>query len=282
MADFKIRQAGLQDMDYIIRLAGEEGWNPGRHDAEAFFKADPAGFFLGCLDGKPVGCISAVKYGGFGFIGLFIVEKPYRGGYFGIHLGQEAFKYLEGCNMGLDGVVELQENYARMGFKMAHRNMRFEGRIPESLETDSSGSIVRADEADFEQLEAYDRLHFPDGRSAFLSYWISMPESGSLAFLGEGGVRGYGTIRRCEQGWKVGPLFADSPEIADALFRQLAREGRAGERIYLDITEENEEARKLVERYGMTFVFETARMYSMDRPSLKDDGIYGITTFELG
>ena len=282
MADFQIRQAGLQDMDYIIRLAREEGWNPGLHDAEAFYQADPKGFFLGLLEGKPVGCISAVKYGGFGFIGLFIVEKPYRGGYFGIHLGQAAFKYLEGCNIGLDGVVELQENYARMGFKMAYRNMRFEGSIQDAPESPSSGSIIPAIEADFEELEAYDRRHVPDGRRPFLKYWTSMPDSRTLAILEDGGIRGYGTIRRCWQGWKVGPLFADNPEIAEALFLQLLREGRPGEKVYLDILEENKEARMLADRHGMAFVFETARMYSMERPSLWDEGVYGITTFELG
>ncbi len=36
------------------------------------------GFFLGELDGAPIGCVSAVRYGsGFGFLGLYIVKAEH-------------------------------------------------------------------------------------------------------------------------------------------------------------------------------------------------------------
>ncbi len=49
-------------MDFAIQLAAKEGWNPGLHDAECFYRTDPDGFFIGLLDeNQPVGCISAVS-----------------------------------------------------------------------------------------------------------------------------------------------------------------------------------------------------------------------------
>ena len=45
----------------------------------AFFDADPKGFFIGKLNGEKISCISAVKYGDFRFIGLYIVKEPFRG-----------------------------------------------------------------------------------------------------------------------------------------------------------------------------------------------------------
>src|SRR5215203_3099940 len=37
-----------------------------------------------------------------------------------------------------------------------------------------------------------------------------------------------------------------------------------------------------IDSYGMTKVFETARMYTGDEPAIAVDGIYGVTILELG
>ena len=38
----------------------------------------------------------------------------------------------------------------------------------------------------------------------------------------------------------------------------------------------------LVNRHHMEKVFETARMYTGQKPGIDTDGIFGVTTFELG
>lgn len=74
-------------------------------------------------------------------------------------------------------------------------------------------------------------------------------------------LAGYGVIRKCRRGYKIGPLFADREEIAETLF--LALTGRIpGEEFFLDIPEPNAAAGLLVRRHNMQSVFETARMYS--------------------
>lgn len=282
MDGFAVRKALKKDMDYLVGMARKEGWNPGLHDEEAFYLADPDGFFIGELEGSPVGCISAVRYGDFAFAGFFVVEKELRGGCYGILLVQAALDYLKDCNVGLDGVVEQQEHYVRMGFVPAHRNMRFEGICSDGQASSAlPDGIVPAEDVDFLTLSAYDRLHFPADRSAFLRYWISMPDSTSLAAVSEERIRGFGTIRKCTEGYKIGPLFADAPDIAEALFNALTA-GKSGEKVYLDISEGNQAALELTTRHGMRFVFETTRMYSKERPSVREDEVYGITSFELG
>jgi hypothetical protein len=79
--EFSIRRMKRNELDFAIQLAAKEGWNPGLHDAECFYRTDPNGFFIGLLDeNQPVGCISAVSYNGtFGFIGLYIVAAEHRG-----------------------------------------------------------------------------------------------------------------------------------------------------------------------------------------------------------
>lgn len=46
---FIIRKMELEDLEFAVQLAKEEGWNPGIHDAGCFFAADPNGFFVGEL-----------------------------------------------------------------------------------------------------------------------------------------------------------------------------------------------------------------------------------------
>lgn len=63
----------------------------------------------------------------YGFLGFYIVKPEFRGRGYGLKLWQAGLKYLEGCNVGLDGVVEQQGNYMQSGFKLAYGNIRFEG-----------------------------------------------------------------------------------------------------------------------------------------------------------
>lgn len=298
MKNFIIRQAGPADMAYLISLAKAEGWNPGLQDGDCFYAADPDGFFIAEQDGQPVGCISAVRYQDFGFIGLYIVESGRRGGWYGVELGRRAMAYLAGCRIGLDGVVAKQDNYRRAGFTMAHRNMRFAGSSQDwpSPDPQLAAQLAPAAAVPFPQVAAYDRLHFPANRDAFLRCWLQASQSVSLAYLEDGTIRGLGTLRPCSRGWKVGPLFADTPAIAETLLLQLGQaavptaaadpgvDGGAADQsmVYLDLPDVNAAGLVLARRLGMAFVFETARMYAGDPPELRWDEVYGITTFELG
>lgn len=102
-----------------------------------------------------------------------------------------------------------------------------------------------------------------------------------MAWIVDGRIAGYSVVRECREGYKIGPLFAETSEIADRLFQALAAKA-GGKPVFLDIPGPNRDARRLCERYGMTPVFETARMYRGSAPELPLYQIFGITTFELG
>ncbi len=112
-----VRAMTEADLALALEWAAAEGWNPGLNDAHCFYAADPQGFFVGELDGVPVGCVSAVRYGsGFGFLGLYIVKPEHRGQGFGLELWRAAMDHLGDRLIGLDGVVAQQENYRKSGF----------------------------------------------------------------------------------------------------------------------------------------------------------------------
>lgn len=278
---FQIRRMSLDHLVLALEWAAGEGWNPGIHDAACFLSADPGGFFMGFLDEEPVGSISAVSYNGrFGFIGLYIVKAEHRGKGYGLKLWQTAVAHLGDQPVGLDGVIERQSSYARSGFVTAHRNVRFEWNGPPSMKTDPHIQTLNA--LAFADLLDYDASLFPGFRDDFLRTWTGQPGCVGLAYrTEEGDIAGYGLLRPCRVGYKLGPLFADSPYIAESLLNAFRRQtGEAP--IYLDVPEPNRAATRMAARYGMRRVFETARMYTPPAPSLPLERTFGITTYELG
>ncbi len=276
----QIRNVAAQEMQLLADWAAAEGWNPGLHDAECFYAADRQGFFVGAVAGSPVGCISAVAYGqAFGFIGFYIVRPEFRGKGYGIQLWQAAMRYLGLRNIGLDGVVAQQANYQKSGFRLAYRNIRFGTEYMNKLQT--APGLVPLAQLPFEQLAAYDRRLFAFERQNFLSCWISRPLVSALGLLQQDRLAGFGVLRACREGHKIGPLFADGPREAEALLAGLTLERQVGP-IFLDAPEVNPQAVLLAERAGMKPVFETARMYTKLPPPIPLDKLYGVTSFELG
>ena len=178
----------------------------------------------------------------------------------------------------MDGVFEMQPFYTRGGFKFSHREIRFEGT---GIACPLPPSVTSLSNLSFNTVLNYDSNHFPTQRSAFLKAWITQPDSRALGAMKAEKLCGYGVIRRCKNGFKIGPLFADNSEIALQLFNALS-DHAVGESVFIDVPEINDSAMKLVNEKGMKEVFGCARMYFGDKPVLPDAQIYGVTTFELG
>jgi len=134
----------------------------------------------------------------------------------------------------------------------------------------------------FETIESYDRPLFPEVRSPFIKSWINQPDCTALGIMRGGKLVGYGVIRACRSGRKMGPLFADSPELAESLSLALKSGVKTKEPIYLDTPEVNRAAVSLAKLYNMEVVFETARMYAGERPDMPLHRVFGVTSFEVG
>ncbi|HQM46448.1 MAG TPA: GNAT family N-acetyltransferase [Smithellaceae bacterium] len=276
----KIRSMTRKEVDLAIEWAAQEGWNPGLHDAECFYAADPHGFFLAEQDGEPVGCVSAVLYNKqFCFAGFYMVRKTLRGQGIGHELAKKVFDYAGGRCIGNDAVVAQQETYRQLGFHLAYRNVRYCGTA--GSDSDACPEIVLLQEVPLSEVMAYDRKMFSANREAFLKCWISRPQSTALGYIADGRLSGYGVIRQCRKGYKIGPLFADHEDIAEKLFQALTG-SISGQEFYLDIPEPNAAAGLLVRRHHLQSVFETARMYSGAAPVAPLENIFGVTSFELG
>lgn len=271
----QIRPLTAAEAGTLVGWAAGEGWNPGEADAEAFYAADAKGF-LGCfIGGELISGIAAIAYGDhFGFIGLYICRPDMRGRGHGRVIWDAGMARLAGRTVGLDGVEAQQANYRSMGFADAYRTVRYSGR-PRL----GGGTAVPVTPELVPAILAYDRGCFPAPREAFMRLWLAEPRR-PMAVLRDGRVAGFGVLRRCGEGYKLGPLFADGEAEAKELLASLT----AGleDAIHIDVPAPQQGFVQTLTAASFTPGFTTTRMYRGAPPDVAMGRVFGVTTLELG
>lgn len=277
---YVIRNLREDEVNIPIEWAREEGWNPGLHDGACHYPVDTSGWFCADYDGEVIGVGVATNYDEtFCFGGFYIVKDNCRHHGIGWDICSAIFAHAGDRNFGVDGVYEMQDKYTeKMGLRFAYRNIRWQGVAAGKEQPD----LVSSQDVPFEELLAYDTAHFPVERRVFLEKWIHQPEATALVKLDKDEkISGYGVIRKCYEGYKIGPIFADTPDIANEIFEGLTAP-IPGEVIFYDTPEPNTAAVRMAQERSMVEVFGTARMYTKMAPALPLNEIFGVTTFELG
>jgi GNAT superfamily N-acetyltransferase len=279
-SEFAVRPMRPGELELVLEWARQEGWNPGLDDSLPFHDADPSGFFVGAVGEVPVGSISVVKYGDdLAFLGLYMVHPEFRGKGYGRAIWDAGIASANGRSIGLDGVVAQQENYRKAGFEEAYKTVRYGGVIG-SLPPSTLTATPVTDKLD--GLVRYDASVFSAQRPAFVTSWCTDRKHRRTAVVRKSGkIRGYGTIRRCYDGYKIGPLFAADADSAAALLSTLGQEAK-GARVFIDIPSHNRDAVALAVGMGLEPVFETSRMYRGAVPTVPLKNVFGVTTLELG
>jgi len=275
-----IRTMKQNEFSIAINWAKAEGWNPGVHDAELFYQADPTGFFVGEINNQIVAVGSAVNYdNNFAFCGLYIVAPEHRGKGYGLALTKHRLKYCGERNIGIDGVLENVGIYKDIGYVPYYQNYRYQ--FNASHKTNIDQNIIKISQASLAQVLDYDRQCFPANRELFLISWITQNDAKSLLYMLDNEVKGFIVRRKCHQGHKIGPLFADNDQIAAQLLNAIQTDIK-DETVILDVPGNNPDAINLAESLNMEVVFSTARMYQKGMPNINNSKVFGITTFELG
>jgi hypothetical protein len=180
-----------------------------------------------------------------------------------------------GAAIGMDGVFAMVPFYERGGFKLAWRDLRFEGLAQGTRDP----AVLTLAQIDFDELDRYDQRHVPTPRTRFLERWVNQPGAGVAALREGGALVGYGVVRPCRVGHKIGPVFADRPDLAETLVRSLMAMVE-GQRVQLDVPQANAAAVDMALRLGLAEAFGCARL--LHGPQLPVGSIFGVTSFEFG
>ncbi|ABX08892.1 GNAT family N-acetyltransferase [Prochlorococcus marinus] len=293
--DFNIRTIQNNDILKITELAKEEGFAPGIGDVNIYRNTDRQGLWVACLNDSLIGSIVGVKYNSFyGFIGLFIVDKQFRGRGFGLALWKHVLLKLSNLDcIGLEAAPDRIDDYSSWGFQPSSRTTRWEyigdGKQSGILHssTNTKGLILLQDsEITEDVIQNYDMNKEPTPRPHFLSDWLFNNNSSKVLALtnSQGSCVGFGRIRKCLLkkgiGWRIGPLIADTPELASILLKSLLL--RHPGVILIDTPGLNPLADNLMKELGFKSLSHTMRMYKGTQPSVSMKEIYGLACLELG
>lgn len=272
------------EVERLAEWAKAEGWNPGRSDLAIVYRTDPEAF-IALRDGDELiggGTVFRISPA-FGFMGLFIVRADRRGA----GLGRALWHYRRdrllqrlqpGATIGMDGVLDMVPFYSDGGFRLAHRDLRFQGIA--CGEADPQVSTPTA--ADFNAIVELDENLFGTARPEFLSGWINAPGAHAAVLRSESRqVVALAVMRPALQGYKFGPVLADSPIFARRVVTHLLAKA-VGQNVQLDVPEPNAAGLALAESLGLKVVFSCARMYYGPVPDVDIQRIYGVTSFEFG
>ncbi|WP_328741644.1 GNAT family N-acetyltransferase [Streptomyces caniferus] len=280
--ELTVSTASLEDWQRVAQWAADEEWNPGLGDTACFHPTDPGGFFLGRRAGRTVSAVSIVNYSdAYAFLGYYLVDPGHRRQGLGLATWRAAFPRAGARTVGLDAVPAQQATYQRAGFAPAHETIRYGGR-PLRPGAPPPAEVVPVTAAHLDALADYDRRCFPADRRAFVTRWLTAPGHTALAFLREGAVTGYGVLRPARTGHRIGPLFADTTEAAEALFDALTASVDPDGEVFLDIPGPRQAAHALAAARGLTPRSHTVRMYTGPVPPTDQERTFAVTSLELG
>ncbi|MGB5135156.1 MAG: GNAT family N-acetyltransferase [Prochlorococcaceae cyanobacterium] len=284
---------GRGDIPLVTDWARTEGFAPGLGDVAIYRHTDRQGLWLGRLGQEPVGCIAGVRYNAaYGFLGLFLVKPEHRGRGYGVQLWRHALEHLADLPcIGLEAAPERVDDYAGWGFQPASTTTRWQlisnGHAGGDTAPELQGpaQLLQGAAVPAAAVQAYDAQREPSPRPHFLTDWLTHPAGTVLALVdGDGQCRGFGRIRPCllrgGEGWRIGPLLADSPALAGQLLTGLIR--RHPGVVLIDTPEANPFAASLLADLGFRPLSRTLRMYRGSAPAVPLTDVYGLACLELG
>ncbi len=250
---------------------------------------------MGWLGNTPIGCIAGVRYNAsYGFIGLFLVIPDQRGNGYGVELWKHALNHLIDLPcIGLEAALDRVSDYSQWGFKHSSVTTRWQciGNGDSSFNfitehIDLEGLMILEDkDIPSNVVQSYDAMREPSPRPHFLADWLNHPAGKVLALVDANGrCHGFGRIRPCllkeGEGWRIGPLLADTPKLAGLLLIHLLRKHSGV--ILLDTPGLNPFVKALLDTLGFEKLSNTIRMYKGDQPPINMHDVYGLACLELG
>ena len=280
-----------EDIPAVTTWARQEGFAPGLGDVAIYRHTDRQGIWVGWLGNERIGCITGVRYNAaYGFIGLYLVRPPWRGRGYGLQLWRHALEHLQdlAC-IGVEAAPDRADDYASWGFQPASATVRWQaisdGEPAASPEPGGPWQLLEGAAIPPNAVQWFDAQREPSPRPHFLAQWLNHRAGTVLALVDtQGNCHGFGRIRPCllhrGEGWRIGPLMAETPEAAVQLLQGLLL--RHAGVVLIDAPAANAQAAAVLEGQGFSPISETLRMYRGAAPAVSLQDVYGLACLELG
>jgi hypothetical protein len=177
----------------------------------------------------------------------------------------------------MDGVFDMVPFYEAGGFTYLYRDLRYQGVATGQCDP----AAVPLDQIAWLELAAYDALVSGIQRPEFMLGWLMQPGGKGFALPHDGRLSGYGFLRPCRHGFKIGPLYAETADVARRLLDSLLST-ITGQPVSLDVPEPNIAALRIVDERGWTQSFGCARMMNGTPIAIPVAKVFGVTSFEFG
>jgi ribosomal-protein-alanine N-acetyltransferase len=193
--------------------------------------------------------------------------------------------------VGLEAASHLITNYAEWGFKTSSQTVRWQlfnaedGLSAQAALDPQDLNTVSGPEIPLEAIKKYDSEREFTARPHFLSQWLEHPSGKVIALIDKyNHCHGFARIRPCllpaGEGWRIGPILADSPVLAKVLILNLLIEHKGV--ILIDSPERNDNAQSLLSSLGFHEISATTRMYKGSHKAVLTKDVYGLACLELG
>ncbi|WP_211829272.1 GNAT family N-acetyltransferase [Kistimonas asteriae] len=283
----ELREIQKNELPILLKWYQDAQWNLGLNDLDTFSATETAHFFVGLLNGNIVSCIAATIYQAhYAFLGYYFVEPDsLRGRGYGIQVWDYACEELEHKGIqgiGLDGVIEQIDNYAKKGFVSAYLHQRHAYEVNGS---EVCAIPISTKPPSRSELIAFDAQYISEPRPSFAHAWLTVDPTRKHATIraSNGSITGYAAIRQATEGYRLGPVYALNPNDAVDLINSLCVGLPKGTPVYLDIPQANTKRQVLIDSLHLVPIeFDCMRMYKGRAPSVNLDEIFAVTSLEMG
>ena len=216
-----IRLMQPRDIPDGLRLKELAGWNQTEHDWRRFIEMSPEGCFVAEVDGYVVGTVTTVAYENrVSWIGMMLVDPDYRRRGIASLLMNRAIEHLKGKGtIKLDATPQGREVYERLGFHEEYGLVRMLAENP-LISSEGDGKISPVSEGSLDVILRFDREAFGADRGEIISSLWKQKADIAWKYETDTGLSGYCFGRNGAKFTQIGPLVAESAEIALALLKK--------------------------------------------------------------
>ena len=289
-----IRALSELDTKFLKRLDSQVKWGFSQKIPEIFLEFSHSAYLAeDPVTHEPYGIVLTYFYPpSTGWIGFMIVDEIHRKQGIGGKLFSKAVDHLFEISCKeilLDAVPNVISLYEKFHFLKIERSLRL--KVEFSTLTNkiiSSPQSINIQNQHLRDIGQFDLAIFGAKRDRIFQIMLKNPKSDGAVFIQDNMIQGYGFIRYSEKSISIGPLLANTPNIAFDLISKLIQIGMSHcencEWILLGITETSRVPLQFLlhlgfKEYNYSF---RMRLGSNQRSNRKPDLIYSITSPAMG